>query len=112
MSRHERSEYDVISFMPNLSVISVLCVLVPLGYSIFAREISYLLGGIPRTYFIYIVFGAIAFCVVGLAAGIAGLRWGSSRGIARVGVITNGFVLLLLILFVTLFRWIRYGNWT
>ncbi len=110
MSASDHSEYDVVSFRVNPGVVSVLCVVFPIFLGIAIEELPYVLGGRLRPYYGTVVLTALGFNVVGIALGAMAMRRPPSRGAGRIGILVNAVVLILLGLFLAVFRWIRWGQ--
>ncbi len=105
-----QSEYDVVSFELNPGLLSLACALFPMFVGVAVDELPFVMGGRLRPYFGYILLAALGFTVAGLALGGWALRRPESRGAGRFGLLVNGVVLVLLALFLLIFRWVRWGQ--
>lgn len=110
MSEVDHSEYDVISFRPGPGLLSLLCAVLPIAIGSNASELPFMLGGRLRAYYLQIFLAGLGSGVAGLVLGAFAMRRPESRGTGRLGVLVNGVVLVLLGLFLVVFRWIRWGR--
>lgn len=104
------SEYDVVSFKPRPGVVSLLCAVIPIAFGMFADDLPFALGGRLRPYYGHIFLASVGLCLAGIAFGVYASRRPEYRGTGRLGILVNGIVLVLLSLFMLIFRWIRYGS--
>lgn len=111
MSERDHSEYDVVSLRPHPGMLSLLCALIPLAVGLNADELPFVMGGRLRPYYGYIFLVGLGTGVAGVVLGAFAMRRPESRATGRLGVLVNGIVVILLGLFLLVFRWIRWGSW-
>lgn len=111
MNEREHSEYDVVSLRPHPGMLSLLCALVPIAVGWNADELPFMLGGRLRPYYGHIFLTGLGAGIAGIVLGAFAMRRPEFRASGRLGVLVNGIVVILLALFLLLFRWIRWGSW-
>lgn len=109
--RTASSEYDVVSLQPRPGLLSLVCGAATIGFAILLDELPFVLGGRLRPYLGAAVLAALGVNALGIVLGLLAARRPSERGAGRLGVLVNAVVLVLLALFVLVFRRIRWGSW-
>jgi hypothetical protein len=109
MSERLDGEYDVVSFRLRPGLLSLLCALLPLAVGWSADELPFLLGGRLRPYYSHVFLASLGSGLAGVILGAVAMRRPESRATGRLGVVVNATVLILLGLFLMIFRWIRWG---
>ncbi len=104
------SEYDVVSLQLSPGLLSLACAVFPMFFGVAVDELPFVLGGRLRPYFGYLLLTALGSTIAGLALGAWAVRRPANRGTGRIGILVNGVILVLLVLFLLIFRWVRWGQ--
>jgi len=105
------SEYDVVTFKIRPGLLSVVCGVLTVGFAMSLDDLPFVLGGRLRPYLSGAVMATLGLNVLGIVLGLYAARRPAGRGAGRLGVLVNAVVLVLLGLFVLVFRRIRWGVW-